>query len=93
MWELEELDSQLARAWLLRLMSNKAKTTTIKDGVEVLMVKIAGEIKTGYNKRTPLLKNKEKEIDDLVSLLVALELLLTERCSDVCTPLAQEEKG
>ena len=80
----EELRQQLARAWFTRLMSNKAKTTTIKDGVEVYDgAKIAGEIKRLGTTRDVLFRdstivdqlgnkqvfNTKQEIDDLVSLL------------------------
>jgi hypothetical protein len=92
----EELRQQLATSWMTRLLSDKSKSMTIKDGVEVFDgMKIANAIKGLGTTKNTLFRGEIKEIDDLVSLLsgtgATFDRALFRRLGN--TPIAQASKA
>ena len=91
----EELRQQLATAWMTRLLSDKSKSMTVKDGVEVFDgMKIANAIKALGTTKNTLFRGELAEIDDLVSLLggtgATFDRALFRRLGN--TPIAQASK-
>ncbi len=92
----EELRQQLATAWMTRLLSDKSKSMTVKDGVEVFDgMKIANAIKGLGTTKNTLFRGEIEEIDNLVSLLggtgATFDRALFRRLGN--TPIAQASKA